>query len=114
MKTIMSQTSLGLEERTEAALSYLLFFFSGLIIFLLEEKSLYVRFHAAQSTVTFISLIVLSRIVLFIRGGFVLSCFIELLLLILWIVGIIKAYQGEWYKFPLFGDIAASILNLRI
>lgn len=110
----MSQTSLGLDEKTEAALSYLLFFVSGLVIFLLEQKSSYVRFHAAQSTITFLSLIIASRFLAIFYLGYFLSSLIDLLAVVLWIVGIVKAYQGEWYKFPIFGDLVASMLNLKL
>jgi len=44
----MANTTLGLDEKVEAALSYLLFFVSGIIILILEQKSSFVRFHAAQ------------------------------------------------------------------
>src|SRR5947208_14825648 len=46
-------TSTGLNGRTEALLSYLLGWFSGLIFFLIERKNRFVRFHAAQSFIFF-------------------------------------------------------------
>ncbi|MEZ0346809.1 MAG: DUF4870 domain-containing protein [Infirmifilum sp.] len=110
----MAQTSLGIDEKVEGALSYLLFFVSGLIIFLLEQKSTFARFHAAQSTVTFISLFILTQFFSIFYWWHFIASLLILLTLVLWIVGMVKAYQGEWYKFPLFGDLAASLLGIRI
>src|SRR2546421_10757894 len=46
-------TSTGLNARTEALLSYVLGWFSGLIFFVIERKNRFVRFHAAQSFIFF-------------------------------------------------------------
>src|SRR5712691_10670242 len=46
-------TSTGLNGRTEALLSYVLGWFSGLIFFVIERKNRFVRFHAAQSFIFF-------------------------------------------------------------
>jgi uncharacterized membrane protein len=35
---------------------------------------------------------------------------INVVAIALWIVGIYKAYCGEYYKFPFFGDLAESLL----
>jgi len=84
-----------------------------------------VRFHAAQSIVTFGGLHIL-RIVLGMPfgvgwwfggfghwGGFgigiVLLSFLGLLTFVLWIICMVKAYQGVRFKLPLAGDIAENI-----
>jgi uncharacterized membrane protein len=46
-------TTLGLDERVERVLAYSLGWVSGVILFLLEKKNRNVRWHAAQSMVTF-------------------------------------------------------------
>lgn len=107
MKRKKQKTTLGLEENVEASLCYVLGWITGLIFFLLEEKSKFVRFHALQSTITFLGFTVLSiffGMIPFI--GWALSSLIVLLGFVLWIVLIIKAYQGEKYKLPIAGDIA--------
>ncbi len=48
----VSPTRSGLSENTAALLAYVLGWFTGLI-FLLIDKRPYVRFHAAQSLITF-------------------------------------------------------------
>lgn len=110
----------GLSENVAALLSYVLGWLTGLI-FLLIDKRPFVRFHAAQSLVTFgglhIILIVLGVIFgagwWFYGGGFgvgaLLFVIVRLVALILWIVCMVKAYQGQRFKVPIAGDIAEGI-----
>ena len=60
-------TTLGLDERLERVLAYLLFWVSGLLLFLFE-KNRNVRWHAAQSLVTFGTLSLLMFVVTMLRG----------------------------------------------
>jgi len=112
----------GLSENTAALLSYVLGWITGLI-FLLIDRRPYVRFHAAQSLVTFgglhIIFIVLGVIFGFgfwFYGGWVhlglgalLFSLVKLLSFVLWIVCMIKAYQGVRFKVPFAGDVAEGI-----
>jgi uncharacterized membrane protein len=43
--------------------------------------------------------------------GGLISWLLGLLGLVFWIVGMIKAYQGERYKFPIVGDLAEQWLG---
>ncbi len=114
-----AKTSLGLKENVEGLFCYLVTFITGILFLLLEKESKFVRFHAMQSTVTFLSLVILQwilgflAVVIFILGPLfgLLSLLVNLVILILWIVGMIRAYQGEMYKFPIFGNIAESFLK---
>jgi uncharacterized membrane protein len=102
-----AKTSLGLDENLEAALSYVLGWITGLIFFLLEKDDKFVRFHALQSLITFLALHVVAiffGIIPFI--GRVFGSLISIAGIIVWIVCIIKAYQGEKFKLPIVGDIA--------
>jgi len=106
------KTSVGLEENIEGALAYLLGFITGIIFLLVEKESEFVRFHAMQSTITFIAIFVINLIlgnIPFI--GWVISSIIGLIGLILWLLGMYMAYKGELYKFPVVGDIAESQLK---
>ena len=103
------KSSLNMSENVAALIAYLFGWLSGLIIFLLEKDSRFVRFHALQSLIFFgaMSLIlgVLGRIpaigwVFAVVGGIATFGY--------WIIGMIKAYQGELYRFPIVGDIAAG------
>jgi uncharacterized membrane protein len=64
-----SRTTLGLDERLERVLAYSLGWLSGLILFFLE-KDRTVRWHAAQSMVTFGTLSLLMFVVSVLRGIF--------------------------------------------
>lgn len=103
----MAKTSLGLEENIAGALCYLLGWLTGIIFFIFEKDNKFVKFHAMQSIVTFLPLHVLIWILLIIPFfGWILGGLLGLLSLILWIVLMIKAYQGEKFKLPVVGDIA--------
>ena len=103
----MTKTSLGMEENIEGALAYILGWVTGIVFYLLEKDSKFVRFHAMQSIIVFLPLSVIAWILAFIPFiGWIISSLIWILSLILWIVLMIKAYQGEMYKVPIAGDIA--------
>jgi uncharacterized membrane protein len=112
----------GLSEHTAALLSYVLGWITGLIFFLIDSRP-FVRFHAAQSLVTFGGLHII-RIALGAVFGFgwwyyggwanlgigalLIGC-LGLLSLVLWVVCMVKAYQGVRFKVPVAGDIAEGI-----
>jgi uncharacterized membrane protein len=99
-----AKTSLGLEENVEGALCYVLGWITGLIFYLLEKDNKFVKFHAMQSIIVFLPLMILAWLLswfIWFLGGL-----IGLIFLILWIILIIKAYQGEKFKLPIVGDIA--------
>jgi uncharacterized membrane protein len=103
----MAKSSTGLEENVAGLLSYLLTWLTGLIFFFVEKDSKFVKFHAMQSIITFVA----GMIVAWILGaipfiGWVFSMLIGILLFVLWIVLMIKAYKGEKYKLPVIGDLA--------
>jgi uncharacterized membrane protein len=100
----------GLTENSAAALSYLTFI--PAIIFLLVEpynRSAFVRFHAIQciafSVVAFGIHIVLIFIPII---GWLISLILTVVFLVLWVMCIMKASKGEWYKLPLIGDFALA------
>ncbi len=106
------KTSLGVEENLEGLLAYVAWWLTGIILLLLERESDFVRFHAMQSTITFLGITVLAWILAVIPFiGLLLSHLLWLLGVILWIVGMVKAYQGERYKFPFIGDLAEQWLG---
>lgn len=97
-----------------AALSYLLGFVTGVIILFVERDDKYVRFHAMQSTVIFGGLFVINLILSIVFGGLTFLGFlatavnsiITVVAIIVWIVSMIKAYQGVVFKWPIAGDFA--------
>ncbi len=113
-----------MDEKIAGLLSYLLGWVTGIIFFLIDKRP-YVRFHAAQSIVVFgglqIILIVLTIFsgVGFFAAGFsgfsvvwALARLIDLLAIILWIVLMIKAYQGDKFRVPFAADLARQIFGV--
>ncbi len=103
----MAKTSTGLEENVAGLLSYVLAWVSGLFFILMENKSKFVRFHAMQSIIVFGSLNIISIVlgaIPFIGWG--VASVVGVLSFVLWIVLMIKAYQGTMFKLPWAGDLA--------
>ncbi len=103
----MGNTSTGLQENVAALLSYLLGWVTGLIFYLLEPNNRFVRFHAIQSIIVFGTFILLGIILGWIPviGAFIWPL-ISILSFILWVILMVKAYQGIKYKLPVSGDLA--------
>ncbi len=88
-------------------LCYVLGWISGLAFILIEKESKLVRFHAMQSiivfgvlTIAFLSLNYVGEI------GLTIGVFLIVLAPILWIVLMVKVYQGTRYKLPWAGNLA--------
>jgi len=108
------ETSTGLDPRLAGLLSYLLGFLSGIIFLVVERKNSFVRFHAMQSTVTFIGLLAASIVAGIIPVlGPLLAWLVQILTLVLWILLMVKAFQGETYKLPVIGDMAEERARIR-
>ena len=103
----VKKTSLGLDENVEGALCYVLGFITGIVFLVMEKDNKFVRFHAMQSIVTFLALFVISMVIGIIPVlGWMLSGLLGLVGLVLWLLLMFKAYQGEMYKLPIAGDLA--------
>jgi len=100
------KSSTGLEENVAGFFCYLLGFITGIIFLVVEKKSSFVKFHAMQSTITFLSLFVISFILGFIPIIGLLVYPIWILSLILWLLLMIKALQGKRYSLPIVGEMA--------
>lgn len=104
-------TSLGMRARTAGLLCYLFGWVTGLIFFLLERKNRFVRFHAMQSMLFFGILSVLEGICSYLPFFGPIGSALGLVMFIGWIVMMVKAHRGEYYKLPLFGDLADSLIG---
>lgn len=103
----MEKSSTGLDENVAGLLCYVLGWVSGLVFVLLEQKSKFVRFHAIQSIYVFGVLTVAGIVLGWIPFiGVVFSVLLGVLGFVLWIILMIKAYQGAKFKLPWAGDLA--------
>jgi len=101
------KSSTGLDENVAAALSYLLGWLTGILFFVIEKESQFVKFHAMQSTVLFLCMTILNFVLGFIPFiGWMLAGLISLVGLILWLVSMYRAYRGEKFKWPIVGEFA--------
>ncbi len=106
-KKNLGETSIGMQPNLAALLSYFLGFITGLVFYLVEKKNKFVRFHAMQSMLLFGGFFVINLILLIIPVlGVILSTLLSLLSIVLWVLLMIKAYQGEMFRLPIVGDMA--------
>lgn len=94
----------AMSKNTAAALAYVLGLITGIVFLALRGKEEYVRFHAVQS---------IGLSVIWIAGwlfltvipvlGWILMPFWGLAMFALWLVSIVKAYQGEKFELPIVG-----------
>lgn len=106
MEKDVGKTSTGIQANVAGLLSYLLGFISGIVFLVIEKENKFVRFHAMQSTIASGALFVLQMVLGYIPFLVILSPLVGLLGIALWIILMIKAYQGETFKLPVIGDIA--------
>jgi uncharacterized membrane protein len=99
----MEKTSTGLRENIAGLLCYVLGWVSGIIFLLIEPENTFVRFHAIQSIYVFGTLTIAGIILGWIP---VIGVLIWIVTFILWIVLMVKAYQGTRYKVAWAGNLA--------
>lgn len=104
---VVEKSSTGLDVNLAAVIAYALGFVTGIILLVVEKDSKFVRFHAWQSTITFGGLFVVNVVLGVIPIlGWLISFLLIPVTLILWIILMVKAFQGETFKLPIIGDIA--------
>ena len=107
------QADSGMQQNVAALLCYVLGWLTGLV-FLFIDKRPFVRFHAMQSILVFGGIHLLHIVLSWILFPalhmwsllLAVSGLISLVSIVLWILLMVKAYQNEWYKVPVVGDIA--------
>ena len=115
---VVASPTAGLDENVAGLLSYVLGWVTGLIFFLIDKRP-FVRFHAIQSIGLSIALFavylvigVLFTMLHFMSMGFLALAIyplLGLLIFVLWIFMMYKAYQHEKFMLPIIGPIAANM-----
>lgn len=98
----------GIPKNTRMALCYVGGWITGLVFLLIEKEDKEVRFHAMQSLLTFGGLTILAMVPVI---GWILSPIAMIAGFILWLILIIKTYQGERVELPIVGQFAKKQLG---
>ena len=110
----------GLAPNIASLLCYICMPITSIVFLIIEKENEDVRFHAWQGTafgIGYIVLVIALEILAAILGaiasvlGIIIGFFIPILGLaafIIWIVCLIKSYQGERWRIPFVGDFAAK------
>jgi uncharacterized membrane protein len=109
-------TALNMPQNTAAGLSYI--FFAGIIVFLIEKQNRLVRFHAMQGFILFLIASVFSIIdksinqALYYNSAFTcVSGLVGLAFIVIWVICLVNAFQGKYFKLPVIGDYAEKFAN---
>lgn len=117
---------MGDDSRLWAAGAYILLIFSGIIVLVVRKGDSYAKFHAMQSILFTVALIVLGVIftiasmimdeIPFLGKtiGFLLAIgrvIVNLIIFLLWLFLMWKAYTGEKYRLPVVGEQAEKFAS---
>lgn len=106
------KSSTGLDRNVAGLLCYFLGLLTGVLFFLLEKDSKFVKFHALQSIFISLFLFVLNLVLSFVPVvGWMLNLLLWPVSIVLWIVLMVKAYKGEVFKLPVLGGMAEKQLE---
>lgn len=113
----------GLSPNAAAAISYLTFI-PAIIFLVLEpyDRMPLVRFHSVQCLALTVTAMILQiglsilQVLFHFAGLWIIFSLLHLIvglaIFIGWLVAILKASKGEYYKLPIIGDIAAKQANI--
>jgi len=103
----MTRNGLGLPSNVAATLAYVFGAVSGIVLLIIERDDKFVRFHAWQSTLTFLGALLVSLLLSsFPVLGWLLNIAFTAGLVALWVLLMLKAFSGEKFKLPYVGEIA--------
>lgn len=107
-------TGTGLDPKVAALLSWAFAPLSSIIFIVMEKDDKFVKFHAYESLLVAIAVIVASVVasmLVVVLIGIVLVPAVSIAAFVLWIMGMMKAYKGEMWKLPVIGDMAEEWAN---
>jgi len=92
-------------QKVDTKVASVIAYIIGPIYLLIEKEDKTVRFHALQATFLYVALVIVNMIISTL-GLWFLSSLVSLGAFILWIVLMVKAYQGEKIVLPVIGEYA--------
>ncbi len=117
-----AESSTGLSANVAGLLCYVAGWITGIVFIVLEKKSIFVKFHAWQSIMTF-GVLTAVQIILSIIGAatlifwpgwwvvHILGIIVWVITGILWIILMIQAATGKMWKVPWAGDWAEKQIS---
>jgi len=106
------KSAIGLDSHVTATIAYLGGILSGIFLLMVEKDDRYVRFHAMQSTIVFLIVLVVHFALLGVPViGWILYMPFIVGVVGLWGFLMFKAFHGETYKLPYIGDLADQQLK---
>ena len=104
----------SMDENVAGALAYLVIIAIVWLVLEPYNKNRFVRFHAIQA----IALAVVSMGISIVLGmipilGWIVLLFFPLVMFVVWVICIVKAFQGEMFKLPILGDFAEQQANQK-
>lgn len=117
------KTGTGLYENIAGLLCYVAGPITGILFLILEKDNRFVKFHAMQSCITSIAVFIIDsvlRIPLIVINfipilGQIISILVGLVMIVgsigIFVLLMVKAYQGEMYKLPFIGDLAEQYMD---
>jgi uncharacterized membrane protein len=105
-------------DKFTATMSYPLFFISGLITYFLGKNNRFIRFHALQSILFFVIILLVGLIALLcftapilVTPGIIISVILLTFLIAGWVLGMYHAFKGHYYKMPFIGSFVENIIK---
>jgi uncharacterized membrane protein len=123
MSTPSSNSTTGLPDNLAGALSYVLGPITGIFFLVMEKQSRFVRFHAMQSLLVGVVLIIVNFVLnvldaVLLRIPFIgwlfslgLALVVGLASLVLWLALMYAAYRGQEWELPWIGQEARKLLD---
>jgi len=123
MSQLPTAPGTGLPSNVAGALSYLLGPITGVIFLVLEKEDRFVRFHAAQAIVVGLALLVVSFVLSVVTSilsiipiigwliGLMIGLSFGLVAFGLWIVLMLRAYQGREWEVPVASSYARRLIT---
>ena len=104
-----------MDQKVRGLLAYLFGWLGGLLILLIpKDNTKETNFHAAQSIVISVSGMVLGFILRQIPYVGWIGTILNVLVFVLQIIGMVKAYKEEKYELPVISDLTRNIFKSKL
>lgn len=101
----------GLDPKIAALIAYLLGIVGGIILLLIEKENKSTKFHAWQSIFLSLASIVVGTVLAITIVGIILLPLVYLGVIVLSIMAVVKAFNGEDWEMPVIGKLAKDQAN---